>query len=150
MFTQLLTATLNNLHPLINDFPAVLLTLSVVLDFAAHWRRNLHFVGWVNLLAGVIGALLALLTGWLAHLPFEGTSYMVAIQPHLLTALAATLVFLGLAVYRLLLRRRGVEAADGMLYRTLALVGLALVIVTGIYGSNLVYELGIGVRGITR
>jgi uncharacterized membrane protein len=138
------------LHPAVVHFPIALLVVSVALDFAARRWPALRFSGWVLLALGALATIPATITGIIAHLPYEETEFLPLIERHQYTAFAATGLFLGLAAWRWRAIRRGDDIAGSALYSGLALVGLVLILATGLLGGGLVYDYGIGVRGVER
>ena len=142
----------NHTHGAITHFPIALLFVSVALDLVAVVKKpNLHWSGWLLLVLGTIGAVVATITGLISHFPYEEDPVLLAaIEPHQYTAFAATAVFVTLTGWRWRAVRRGSEVGGSSAYLALALLGLVILGVTGFLGGNLLSEWGIGVRGITR
>ena len=61
--TEMLATATNLLHPMVTHFPLALLSASYLLDVLAHWWPKLRTSGWVLLILGTLGAIVAVLTG---------------------------------------------------------------------------------------
>lgn len=140
---------LNHAHPILNHFPIALLTISWVLDQVARWNLNLRFTAWVMLLLGAISALPAVISGIIAHFPYEESAAIGAIQTHEQLGLATLFIFAALTIWRGRSMRRGSDVGGTWLYTVLGLVGVGVLLFTGYNGGNLVYKLGVGVQGMT-
>lgn len=143
---ELLTLFLNDLHPILIHFPMALLTVSVGLDLLSPLKPGWRPAGWITLLIGTIGAFGATATGIITTQPYEGTPLEALIDPHQMLAFATTLSFIGLTIWRGLSLRKGADIASSRLYMILSILGVILLIATGLTGGNLVYEYGIGVK----
>ena len=144
---------LNHVHGATTHFPIALLFVSVGMDYFAGRRAGLRSAAWLLLVLGTIGAIAATVTGLLAHLAYEDDSILLsAIDRHQYLGFAVTALFVGLTVWRWRsMRRRGGNDVGGTrAYLVVALVGLAVLTLTGFVGGNLLTEWGIGVKGITR
>lgn len=147
--TDMISNSLNHLHPIFSHFPIVLLIASVALDLLALRRPTWRESAWLALLIGTLGALASTVTGLIAHLPYEETPVIAVIEPHQFLAFGTTALFLLLSAWRWLARRRG-EQRIGWPYAAVAIVGLGLLTLTGMTGGNLVYNYGVGVEQIVR
>ena len=144
---------LNHVHGATTHFPIALLFVSVGMDYFAGRRAGLRSGAWLLLVLGTIGAIAATVTGLLAHLAYEDDSILLsAIDRHQYLGFAVTALFVGLTVWRWRsMRHRGGNDVGGTrAYLVVALVGLAVLTLTGFVGGNLLTEWGIGVKGITR
>lgn len=140
------TAT-NLLHPMMTHFPLALLSASYVLDIAAHWWPKLRTSGWVLLILGTIGAIFAVITGNMAGELFEDTKFGAVVETHQVLAIASTVVFSALLVWRFFARRKGNDPAEKWYYFIPATIGMGLLLLTGLYGGHMVYAFGLGVMG---
>jgi uncharacterized membrane protein len=138
-----------DVHPFLTHFPIALLIVSVGADIAARWRGDLRLVGWVTLLLGTLLAIPSVVTGLVAHIPYEGGPLIEVIEVHQFLAFGTTALFLGLTAWRWQSRRRGGDAATGSLYPLVAIVGLALLFAVGWTGGGLVFTHGVGVAPVT-
>lgn len=148
IFTPLL-GSLNYVHPILVHFPIALLVASWGLDIAGRRWPALHASGWITLLLGALATVPATISGLIAHIPYEESSAIEAIENHQYLAFATTAFFLALAFWRWRALRRGTELGGGGRYLGLALLGLLLLVLTGANGGYLVYELGLGVERLT-
>lgn len=136
-------------HPVAVHFPIALLSFALVVDLAALMRRRpaWHRLAYALLVAGTLGAAIAVVTGNAAAAPFRESALAAAIQDHEDRGSLAFLAFLVTAMGRLplFLRRR-----DGgwalRLWIAAAAVGVSLVGLTSYHGGRLVYDHGVGVR----
>ena len=118
------------------------------MDYFAGKRPGLRSGAW--LLLGTIGTAVATVTGLVAHPAYEDDSILLsAIDRHQYLGFATTALFVGLAAWRWRSMRRG-DVGGTRAYLVVALVGLAVLALTGFLGGNLLTEWGIGVKGITR
>lgn len=145
---DLLTNALTHPHPLLVHFPIALLFASWALDVASRRWPQLRQTAWIVLLLGTIAAIPTAITGIIAHFPYEESAFIGDIERHEQLALSTTALFIALAAWRWWRRRNGDEIGSTWLYLGLALVGLVLLTLTGANGGYLVYDLGVGVRGV--
>lgn len=139
--------TAAELHAMLNDLPATLLVLSVVFDLAgsATKREALKTVGFWMLVAGAVGAVLALLSGLAAERSIEhGGAVHLVMKRHETLAITATILFGGLAAWRIW-RRGHLSPKERPTYLTMAAVGALLVFWVGHIGGTIVYRYGGGV-----
>jgi len=142
---DLIANTLNHIHPLLTDFPAALLPVSVGLSLASQRWPNLRQSAWVTLILGTAGAILAFISGD-ATAEALSAPLQAVVQPHQILAILTTLAFLGLAIWRWQAQRKGKEVIGTLPFTLISVVGLVLLIITGMYGGSLVFEQGVGVR----
>jgi uncharacterized membrane protein len=146
---DLFSNTLTHLHPAIGHFPIVLLIVSVILELLGRRQPALRQTAWLALLLGTLMAIPTAITGIIAHIPYEGTAAMEAIESHERLGLLTTAIFIGLTAWRWRLRRKS-EAGASWPYLALGVVGLVVLTLAGMTGGNLVYNLGVGVKQIVR
>jgi uncharacterized membrane protein len=144
--SMIATAT-NLLHPMVVHFPLALLTASYLLDVLAHWWPKLRTSGWVLLILGTLGAMVAVLTGNVVGDLFESTKYWAVVETHQKLAITTTLIFTGLLIWRFFARRKGNDPAEKWYYFIPATIGVGLLLLTGLYGGHMVYAFGLGVMG---
>ncbi|MCG3208194.1 MAG: hypothetical protein FOGNACKC_01796 [Anaerolineae bacterium] len=139
-----------DLHPMIVHFALAGLFLSFGFTLLARIWTNAAFIetSWVLLVVGVAAAVPAVITGFLAHLPYEGTALAEAITSHQFLGMIGTLVCIGLLVWRFFARRRGQDIGGHPAYLGLVALGLVWLVLLGGTGGNLVFELGVNVRGV--
>jgi len=144
------------LHPIAVHLPIALLIGGVLIDVASVWRIAWRNAGFTHLVFGTVGVLVALLTGIgdAYSVPAGGADALL--QCHTNSAILATLVFglmaAGRTYFRLRHKRSGaagdpeatVPAGRGAVYFALAAAGVALIVVTGYTGGELVYGQGVG------
>ncbi|MBE3563994.1 MAG: DUF2231 domain-containing protein, partial [Hydrogenibacillus schlegelii] len=95
-----------------------------------------------------IASPVAVVTGIVAHRPYEESTLAPVIEPHQLSAILGTLALIALAVWRYTGRRKGKDIGRQNGYRMVALLGLLWIFFVGGTGGQLVYEHGLGVRGV--
>jgi uncharacterized membrane protein len=145
IMAELFSVELSRIHPMLVAFPLALLVVSVLLDWVARWRPSLLSSARLTLFLGTLGALVATITGIIAHLPYERTAVIGFIDQHEQFAMITTLLFLALSIWRALMLRRGKDVGGTWLYAALSLVGLVALVVTGGLGGNLVFGHGVAV-----
>jgi uncharacterized membrane protein len=148
--SNLFANTLTHLHPAITHFPIVLLIASVLLDLYGRWQPGLRRTAWITLLLGTLSAIPAVITGIIAHFPYENTAVIESIERHEQLGLLTTTIFIGLTAWRWRSRRGNSDASASWPYLALGVAGLLVLTVTGMTGGNLVYNLGVGVKEIVR
>ena len=146
---DLLNNALTHPHPILVHFPIALLVVSWVLDLVSRRAPSLRASGWVLLVLGTLATIPATITGILAHFPYEGSGAIEAIETHERLGLLTTLIFVALTIWRWWSRRRGADIAGSWIYAALTLGGLLVLTLAGANGGHLVYQLGVGVKGIT-
>ncbi|MEO7910535.1 MAG: DUF2231 domain-containing protein [Roseiflexaceae bacterium] len=137
-------------HPMINHFVIALLIVSVLLDLCGRWNPAIRYTAWVTLVLGTLATIPTVISGVVAHFPYEESSAIGAISTHEQLGLATTGIFLVLTIWRWRTRRRDNTAPASWLYLALAVVGLGVLTITGMTGGNLVYQLGVGVQQLVK
>ncbi len=139
-----------DLHPILVHFAIGGLFLSFAFSLLNRLRANatLNETSWVLLAVGALAALPSVVTGLIAHEPYENTAVASAIQPHQLLGMLGTLATLALLVWRWRSRRAGKDIGQSGVYGVFALLGLAWLFVLGGTGGNLVYQFAVNVRAI--
>ncbi|HEX7103422.1 MAG TPA: DUF2231 domain-containing protein [Nitrolancea sp.] len=137
-------------HPPLTDFPIALLAISLVWDIVALASGNdiwWQFAFWSQV-AGLIAVVPTALTGFIEYIvlpdghPASGTA-----TRHMLVMISATLPYIGSVAVR-----GGTEAPEGsilVLAVVLNVVGLALLLVGGWLGGELVSRHGLGTTAET-
>ncbi|MBV9788477.1 MAG: DUF2231 domain-containing protein, partial [Chloroflexi bacterium] len=90
------------------------------------------------------------ITGIIAHLPYEESAVIESIEQHQLLGFLTTGVFIALTAWRWRSRRTSGETGVSWIYLTVGVLGLIVLTITGMTGGNLVYNLGVGVKEIVR
>jgi uncharacterized membrane protein len=138
------------LHPVLVHFPIAILPLGLVLELATVVTKREQFsrVGWWVQLLGTIGLLGATLSGLLvAHALIAPQEVVrLAIENHEQFACAADAVFALLLFWRIGLRTQ-IPTRRKTLFLLAYAVGVGLVVATGLFGGEMVYGFGVGVRG---
>jgi len=152
MFNFLSTLT-QDIHPIVVHFPIVLFTLSFAFVLVSRiWPSGLGQSGlgqmeWLLLVLGVIAAPIAVISGIVAHFPYEESSVAAFIEPHQFLAFLGTLIMIAFVVWRAASRRRGNDIGEKGWYVIFAILGLVWIFVVGGTGGQLVYQYAINVRG---
>lgn len=97
---------------------------------------------------GTVTAPIAVITGLIAHFPYEDTLLAAVIEPHQFSALIGTIVMIAVTVWRAVSRRKGKDIGQSQAYGVVALIGLAWIVIVGGTGGQLVYNYAINVRGV--
>ena len=136
------------LHAALNDFPAALLASAVVFEilFLLTKRDSLRIAAYWMLMAGVIGAGLAVLSGLgaedrIAH----GEAVHEIMEEHEELAFITTGIFAVVALWRLW-RERVMSRGERMAALLLALVGSGFLVSTGMHGGELVFDHAAGIK----
>ena len=135
------------IHPMVVHFPIALLITSVVFDLlATRWRReSFRDAGFYTLLAGLLGAAAAVLTGALAEEVAEDKGIPESVlEIHAALGYATLLFFIGLLALRLLMRW-GLIREIPALYLTMGFIGIVILTMAGYVGGSLVFDFGAGV-----
>ena len=99
------------------------------------------------MIIGTVGAILAAITG-------DATAEMLAdpqralVQPHQIFAILTTLFFLGLTIWQWQAKRKNKDVMDSTAFKVLSVIGMVLLIVTGMFGGSLVFDHGVGVKPV--
>jgi uncharacterized membrane protein len=135
------------LHAALNDLPTALLVTAVLFDLLASITRRTIFrqVAFWTLLVGVLGAASAVLSGLQAEEHIDhGEAVHQLMGTHEDLALITLGVFAALALWRLV-REKRMASAERAVVVALSLVGVGLVVATGVYGGKLVFEHAAGI-----
>ncbi len=135
------------IHPMVVHFPIALFITSVVFDFLAmRWRhKSFQDTGFYTLIAGLLGAAAAVLTGALAEEAVENKGIPESvIEIHEALGYATLLFFIGLLALRLLMRWKLIRESPA-LYLAMGVIGIVILSATGYFGGSLVYDFGAGV-----
>jgi uncharacterized membrane protein len=139
------------IHPMVVHFPIALLITSVVFDLlATKCHKSFHDAGFYTLIAGLIGAAAAVLTGAWAEEVAEGRGIPESVlEIHEVLGYATLLFFIGLLTLRLLMRW-GLIREIPALYLTMGFIGIVILTMTGYVGGSLVFDFGAGVGDAIR
>lgn len=148
--SDLIANTFTHLHPALTHFPIVLLIASVLLDLYGRRQPAVRQTAWITLLLGTFSAIPAVITGIIAHIPYEETAVIESIEQHQWLGFLTAGIFIALTAWRWRSRRTTGETGVSWLYLTIGVLGLIVLTITGMTGGNLVYNLGVGVREIVR
>jgi uncharacterized membrane protein len=135
------------LHAALNDLPAALLATAVFFDLlAAITRRpSLRQAGFATMIAGTIGAGVAVLSGLQAedHIA-HGEAVHSLMHTHETLALTTLGIFAVLALWRIL-RERRMSAGERTISLLVSLAGTGVLVATGAYGGKMVFEHAAGI-----
>jgi len=136
------------IHAALNDLPPALLPLAVLFDLLGAFlkRESLKAAGFWTLMAGVLGTGAAIVTGLLAE---DATPH--GLEAHAIMETHETLAFIVLGLFGILaiwrLLRRGVwNEKEQPIALTAGVIGVALVVVTAMFGGKLVFDHGVGIQ----
>ena len=135
------------LHAALNDLPAALLVTAVLFDLLAAFTRrpSLRHAGFATMIAGTIGAGVAVLSGLQAEDKIaHGEAVHSLMETHETLALTTTGIFAVLVLWRIL-RERRMSAGERRLSLVVSLAGAGVLIATGAYGGKLVFEHAAGI-----
>lgn len=129
-------------HALLNDFPAALLAIAVIFDFAA-WglkRESLKWASIWTLWAGVVGGWAAAIAGELAEDAIDhGEAIHELMEKHETQALVTMGVFTVILAWKLY-RRFGLSPTEELVTRALSVFGFIGLLWVGALGGKLVFE----------
>jgi uncharacterized membrane protein len=135
------------LHAALNDLPAALLATAVVFDLLAALTRrpSLRQAGFVTMIAGTVGAGLAVLSGLQAeeHIA-HGEAVHAIMETHETLALFTLGIFAVLVLWRIL-RERRMSGGERTLSLLVSLAGAGVLVATGTYGGRMVFEHAAGI-----
>ena len=135
------------IHPMVVHFPIALLITSVVFDvLAMRWRhKSFQDAGFYTLIAGLLGAAVAVLTGAMAEEVAEDKGIPESVlEIHEALGYATLLFFIGLLALRLLMRWKLIKEIPA-LYLAMGVAGIMILSAAGYFGGSLVYDFGAGV-----
>jgi uncharacterized membrane protein len=139
--------SLPRIHAIVNDFPVALLVVAVIFEilFLLTKRDSFRLVAYWTLIAGVVGAGLAVLSGLgaedrIAH----GDAVHEIMEEHEELAYITTGIFAVVALWRLV-RERTMSQGERIAALVLSLVGAGFLISTGKHGGDLVFQHAAGV-----
>lgn len=148
-----------NMHPVIIHFPIAFFVAYFLLEVAALVTKkdSLCKMAAIFLGAGVIFALIAVLTGNQAHevlkpvLRMKPSYIEEAIENHEQFATITLWFFFAMLVLRVyLLIKKNLSPNWRFVFFVLALLGMFFVYQTGILGGKLVYDFGVGTKLFTK
>jgi len=135
------------IHPMVVHFPIALLITSVVFDFlSTRWHhKSFQDAGFYTLIAGLLGAAVAVLTGAMAEELAEDKGIPESVlEIHEALGYATLLFFIGLLALRLLMRWKLISERPA-LYLAMGVAGIVILSAAGYFGGSLVYDFGAGV-----
>jgi len=135
------------LHAALNDLPAALLATAVFFDLLAALTRRLSLrqAGFATMIAGTIGAGVAVLSGLQAEDDIaHGEAVHSIMETHETLALTTLGIFAVLVLWRIL-RERRMSAGERTLSLVASLAGAGVLIATAAYGGKLVFEHAAGI-----
>ena len=139
---------ISDIHPVNVHFPVALVTTSFALAVISRFKSEFLFPSWITLVCGVLFMIPAVITGGISHIPYEKTPLHDVIEIHESLAFVTTLYFTGLLIVRWRSIRKNRDMGNSWIFLGIMALGMALLILTGGNGGNLVYQHGINVRGI--
>ncbi len=135
------------IHAVLNDLAPALLPLAVLFDLLGAFlkRDSLKAAGFWTLMAGVLGAGAGIISGLLAEdATPHGAEAHALMETHETLAFIVLGLFAILAVWRLV--RKGVwSEKEQPVALTAGVIGVALIVVTGMFGGKLVWDHGVGI-----
>jgi uncharacterized membrane protein len=132
---------------MLNDLPAALLVTAVIFDLIALATRRVSFrqAGFFALMAGVVGAGLAVLSGLQAEDKIaHGEAVHEIMETHETLALTTLGIFAVVALWRIF-RERRMGGTERALVVLLSVGGAGVLFATGLYGGKLVFEHAAGI-----
>ncbi len=135
------------LHAALNDLPVVLLLVSILFDVVggATKRESLQTAGFWTMMTGAGGILLALVSGLRAEGTIEhGGSVHLVMERHETLAITTTVLFLALALWRLV-RHRGMTTTERPVYLMVGTLGVLFLFWTAHVGGTIVFRHGGGI-----
>ena len=138
----------SDLHPILSHFPIALLFFGGALAFASKRWLDLARFATAVLTTGAVSTLPSVISGLVAHFPYEESSLHGAVQQHQLLAFGTTVLFLILGAWAWRTRQRPVPGVSTGPFLAVLILGLVLLTVVGGTGGELVYGQGVGVRGV--
>jgi uncharacterized membrane protein len=135
------------LHAALNDLPAALLLAAVIFEaFAlATKRESLRAAGFWTLLGGVVGAVVAVLSGLQAEDKIAHSDAVHEImETHEKLAFVTLGIFAVVLIWRLV-RQRKWSHGERVAAFVLSLAGVGAVVATGVEGGEMVFEHAAGI-----
>ena len=147
---ELLSDTVQDLHPITVHFPIALLIMSAGLSIILYIKPNaaLQQATWVLLWVGTVSAVVSSIAGLISHVRYEETAVYGVIETHQNWSFGVTGLFIAVTIWRWFSRKRQADAGTKPLYVIVVLIGVAVLTISGLTGGDLVYNYGINVRGI--
>ena len=139
--------TAAELHAALNDLPVILFILSVAFDLlgSATKQDSLKAAGFWTLVAGAVGALMAMFSGLSAEESIErGGQVRLVMERHETLAISVTVLVVGLAAWRIW-RKGQFGAQERPVYLSIAVVGALAVFWVAHLGGTIVYRYGGGI-----
>ncbi len=139
------------LHAALNDLPAALLLISVLFDLIGGItkRDSLRAAGFWTLIAGVLGAGAAVVSGLLAEDVVEHSNRAHAVMETHETLAFIVLVLFGLLALWRLVRRGVLSPREQPVALTASVIGIGLMLYTAGLGGTLVFDHGLGIKSAT-
>ncbi|MFT5194448.1 MAG: putative membrane protein [Cellvibrionaceae bacterium] len=140
-----------DLHPIFVHFPIALVTISVITAWIARFNSSwpaLKESSWLMFWIAAIAAVPTAITGLIAHAPYEETILLEVIETHQFSALAATLLLVGVSIWRWRARQKGSDVGDGWAYLLIISAIFGLYLFVGSTGGDLVYDYAINVNAV--
>ena len=135
------------LHAALNDLPTALLVTAVFFDLLAVFTRrpSLRQAGFVTMIAGTIGAGVAVLSGLQAedHIA-HGEAVHGLMETHETLALTTLGIFAVLVLWRIL-RERRMSARERTVSLVVSMAGAGVLVATAAYGGKMVFEHAAGI-----
>lgn len=135
-------------HAMLNDFPAALLVVGVLFElaFLVTKRESLRGAGYWALVAGAVGAGLAVLSGLKAENSIQhGEAIHEIMKAHQRLGYITLAVFGVIAIW-LVLRDAKMARAERWVLALAGVVGLGVLVATGREGGELVFDHAAGMR----
>ncbi len=135
------------LHSALNDIPVILFLASITFDLlgSATKRDSLKAAGFWALIGAAGGALIALITGLRAEASIEhGGSVHLVMERHQTLAIAATILLVALAAWRIW-RRGQLGDQERPVFLSIAAVGALAIIWVAHIGGTIVYRYAGGI-----
>jgi uncharacterized membrane protein len=129
--------TITKLHPILVNFTAALVPVSLASDFASNLWKNesLRNTGWWTLVFATVVTPFTAIAGWLFWMPDDNGAPGMAIHKWLGTALA--ILLFGLFAWRLQLKRKNEQVT--VPYLLLGAIFVAALVYQGFLGGQQVF-----------
>ncbi|OGL40806.1 MAG: hypothetical protein A3C43_00610 [Candidatus Schekmanbacteria bacterium RIFCSPHIGHO2_02_FULL_38_11] len=140
------------IHPMMVHFTIALLSVGFLCDLLARFTKSesLKNAAWWNLLFGFFAIIATALTGWLAarSIPHSEATHEI-MEIHEILGFTALGIFAVLLLWRILIRAN-IITRFFILSTAVWLIGVGVIFAGGYYGGKLVYEFGVGVKGVVQ